>query len=39
LDVTSPDNVLLSGQLLNGAVVSVHIAAIPFAGSGCRMEI
>jgi predicted dehydrogenase len=39
LDATSPDNVLLSGQLLNGAVVSVHIAAIPFAGSGCRMEI
>jgi predicted dehydrogenase len=26
LDVTSPDNMLLSGQLLNGAVVSVHIA-------------
>ena len=39
LDVTSPDNVLLSGQLSNGAVVSVHIGAIPFAGSGYRMEI
>ena len=39
LDVTSPDNVLLSGRLANGAVVSVHIAAIPFAGSGYRMEI
>jgi predicted dehydrogenase len=39
LDVTSPDNVLLSGQLANGAVVSVHIGAIPFAGSGYRMEI
>src|SRR2546429_6401839 len=39
LDVTSPDNVLISGRLANGAVASVHISAIPFAGSGYRMEI
>jgi predicted dehydrogenase len=39
LDVTSPDNVLLSGRLANGAVASAHIGAIPFAGSGYRMEI
>jgi predicted dehydrogenase len=39
LDVTSPDNILLSGRLTNGAVASVHIGAIPFAGSGYRMEI
>jgi predicted dehydrogenase len=39
LDVTSPDNVLMSGRLANGAVASVHIGAIPFAGSGYRMEI
>jgi len=39
LDVTSPDNVLLNGQLANGAVASVHVGAIPFAGSGYRMEI
>ncbi len=39
LDVTAPDNVLISGRLLNGAVASVHIGAIPFAGSGYRMEI
>src|SRR5439155_25323161 len=39
LDVTSPDNVLLSGRLTNGAVASVHIGAVPFAGSGYRMEI
>jgi predicted dehydrogenase len=39
LDVTSPDNVLLSGRLANGAVASVHIGSIPFAGSGYRMEI
>src|SRR6266576_4690789 len=39
LDVTSPDNILVSGRLASGAVVSVHIGAIPFAGSGYRMEI
>src|ERR1700737_1540225 len=39
LDVPSPDNVLLSGRLANGAVASVHIGAIPFAGSGYRMEV
>src|SRR5215471_17740710 len=39
LDVTAPDNVLLSGRLTSGAVASVHIGAIPFAGSGYRMEI
>jgi predicted dehydrogenase len=39
LDVTSPDNVLISGRLANGAVASVHIGAIPFAGGGYRMEI
>jgi predicted dehydrogenase len=39
LDVTSPDNVLVSGRLKNGAVASVHVAAIPYAGSGYRMEI
>src|SRR5881396_1002931 len=39
LDVTSPDNILVSGRLKSGAVASVHIAAIPYAGSGYRMEI
>jgi predicted dehydrogenase len=39
LDVTSPDNVMISGRLANGAVASVHVGAIPFAGSGYRMEI
>ena len=37
--VTSPDNVLVSGRLENGAVASVHLANIPWAGSGLRMEI
>jgi len=39
LDVTAPDNVLVSGRMATGAVASVHIGAIPFAGSGYRMEI
>src|SRR5207244_4965023 len=39
VDVTSPDNVVLSGWLATGAVASAHIGAIPFAGSGYRMEI
>jgi len=39
LDVTAPDNILISGWLQNGAVVSSHVGAVPFAGSGYRMEI
>jgi predicted dehydrogenase len=39
VDVTSPDNVVVSGRLVNGAVASLHVAAIPWAGSGYRMEI
>src|SRR5207237_1817397 len=39
VDVTAPDNVLVSGQLVNGAVASVHVGAVPWAGHGFRMEI
>ena len=39
LEVTSPDNILVSGRLANGGVASVHIASNPWAGSGYRMEI
>src|SRR5205085_5928798 len=39
LDVTAPDNIMISGWLRNGAVVSSHVGAVPFAGSGYRMEI
>ncbi len=39
LDVTAPDNILINGKLANGAVVSVHVASIPWAGSGYRLEI
>jgi predicted dehydrogenase len=39
IDVTAPDNVLISGRLNNGAVASLHVGSIPYAGSGYRMEI
>jgi predicted dehydrogenase len=39
VDVTSPDNILVSGKLANGAVCSVHVASNPWAGSGYRMDI
>ena len=39
VDVTSPDNVRVSGQLESGAAASVHVGASPWAGSGYRMEI
>lgn len=38
-DVSSPDHVLLSGRLTNGAVLSFHVGTIPYAGSGYRMEV
>jgi len=39
VDATAPDNVRVSGQLERGAAVSVHVGAVPWAGSGFRMEI
>ncbi|MFQ6028810.1 MAG: Gfo/Idh/MocA family protein, partial [Dehalococcoidia bacterium] len=39
VDVTAPDNVLLSGKLANGAVASVHVAAVPWVGSEYKMEV
>ena len=39
LDVTAPDNVLVSGRLANGGVASLHVAANPWVGSGYRMEV
>jgi predicted dehydrogenase len=39
VEVTAPDNVLVSGQLKRGAVASVQVGAVPWAGSGFRMEI
>jgi predicted dehydrogenase len=39
VDVSSPDNILVNGILENGAVASVYVASIPFAGNGLTMEI
>ncbi len=39
VEVTSPDNIRVSGQLKSGAAASVHVGAAPWAGSGYRMEI
>ena len=39
VDVTAPDNVLVSGRLANGGVASLHVAANPWVGSGYRMEV
>jgi predicted dehydrogenase len=37
--VTAPDNVLVSGVLTNGAVASVHVATVPWHGTGWRLEV
>lgn len=37
--VTSPDNVLINGRLVNGAVASVHVGNVPWHGSAFRMEV
>ncbi|MBI2165665.1 MAG: Gfo/Idh/MocA family oxidoreductase [Chloroflexi bacterium] len=39
VQVTAPDNVLINGTLTNGAVASVHIASVPYHGSGFRVEL
>jgi predicted dehydrogenase len=39
VDVTSPDNILVSGRLASGGVASVHVASVPWLGSGYRMEV
>ena len=39
VDVTSPDNILVSGSLTSGAVASAHVASVPWAGSGSRTEV
>ena len=35
----TPDNVLVSGKLANDAVISVHVASIPWHGSGPMIQI
>lgn len=36
--VTSPDTVAFVGHLTNGAVVSVHVASVPWHGTALRIE-
>ncbi len=37
--VNAADNVLINGTLVGGAVVSAHVATIPWHGTGWRMEV
>ena len=39
VDVEVPDNVALTGTLGSGAVVSAHVATVPFAAAGFRLEV
>lgn len=39
VDVTAPDNVMLTGRLEGGAVVSAHLGVHPYHGRGYRLEI
>jgi predicted dehydrogenase len=39
VDVTSPDNILLTGRLEGGAVVTASVCVQPYHGSGFRLEI
>ena len=39
VDVTAPDTILVSGRLANGATASVHVAGVPWHGSGMKLEI
>ena len=37
--VTSPDTITVSARMASGALASVYVASVPYAGSGYRMEI
>jgi predicted dehydrogenase len=39
VDVSAPDTILVSGKLANGAVASVHVASVPWHGSGMKVEV
>ena len=39
VDVTSPDNILVTGRLEGGAVCQAHVGVHPYHGSGYKMEI
>jgi len=39
VDVTSPDNIVMEGRLMNGAVITAHVGVQPYHGNGYRLEI
>ncbi len=39
VDVDAPDNIMLTGRLESGAVISVNLAVHPYHGTGYRFEI
>jgi len=39
VEVTAPDNVLVSGRLTSGAVASIHIKSVPAHGTGFHFEV
>ncbi len=39
VDVTAPDNIMISGRLEGGAVVNANVGVHPYHGSGYKMEI
>ena len=39
VEVTAADNILVNGVLTNGAVASMHVATVPWHGTGWRMEV
>jgi predicted dehydrogenase len=39
VDVTGPDNVLVTGTLTSGAVVSAQVGSVPWHGGGYRLEV
>jgi predicted dehydrogenase len=39
VDVTAPDNVLVSGVLKSGAMVSAHVGSVPWHGGGYRLQV
>jgi predicted dehydrogenase len=39
LNVSAPDNIMLHGHLVNGAVACVQVATVPWAPAGYLMEV
>ena len=39
VEVSAPDNVLLSGRMRSGAVVSVHVASVPHHAPGHQLQV